>query len=358
MQAQVESLNTLSPSQDASSVAAAVCHDAPSASLPVNNSVSGLKLEDLAQIIESYNSVTEKLQRSHDVLSHEVLRLQEELAGKDAQLQRSKRLAALGEMAAGIAHEIRNPLAAIHLYAQMLTSDLVGFDGDGVSGSFTEQVDTSKKIAHAVRGLNAVVNDVLSFSRELKPRLAQVSVSALFDRAIETHWPVIEAAGVEVVRCDLGHESDVSAPAARKLSGADSPAVLVDIELLNQALLNLIRNAVDAMVSDESVASEENGGEILNRCDGELALDKFGRGQLVLDVRDDNHQVVMTIRDTGKGIETEAVDRIFNPFFTTRSTGTGLGLAIVHRIIDAHGGAISVFNDGGAVFELRLPRVA
>jgi signal transduction histidine kinase len=76
---------------------------------------------------------------------------------------------------------------------------------------------------------------------------------------------------------------------------------------------------------------------------------------LTLAARREDGLIVLTVRDTGPGIADDDVDRIFNPFFTTRNTGTGLGLAIVHRIVDAHGGTIAVHNDGGAVFELALP---
>src|SRR5690606_31527885 len=105
------------------------------------------RLDDLAQVIEAYNHVTEKLQRSHDALHTEVTRLRQQLAAADAQLQRSKRLAALGEMAAGIAHEVRNPLAAIHLYAGMIGEDLALTPPNA-----TAAADNAARIADAVRG--------------------------------------------------------------------------------------------------------------------------------------------------------------------------------------------------------------
>lgn len=267
------------------------------------------RLDDLAQIIRAYNEVTDNLQRSHEALRAEVVRLQRELASTDAQLQRSKRLAALGEMAAGIAHEIRNPLAAIGLYARMIVEDL---QLPPQPQTLHNCAEVAGKIASAVRGLDAIVNDVLAFSREITPRVQPVEVGALLDRAVEAHRPAIVAAGVEVVRVDAGEAVTLEA----------------DADLLHQALLNVIRNAVDAM---------PNGGT------------------LTLGVRREDAQWALVVRDTGPGIAEADIDRIFNPFFTTRNTGTGLGLAIVHRILDAHRGAITVHNDGGAVFELILP---
>jgi signal transduction histidine kinase len=106
----------------------------------------------------------------------------------------------------------------------------------------------------------------------------------------------------------------------------------LDAELMHRALTNLIRNAIDAMAG---------------RKDATLTLASG---------IDEAEQVArLSVRDNGPGIATDDIDRIFNPFFTTRNTGTGLGLAIVHRIIDAHAGSILVHNDGGAVFELILP---
>jgi signal transduction histidine kinase len=267
--------------------------------------------EDLAEIIRAYNAVTERLQESHERLQGEVIRLRKELASTNAQLQRSKRLSALGEMAAGIAHEIRNPLAAIQLYVAMIVEDL--------SGSELRPdiaVENARKVASAVRGLNAIVCDVLSFARETRPRPQPMSVAALFDRVVDAHRPAIDAAGVTVSRPSSGDDVEIEA----------------DAELLHQAVLNLVRNAVEAMAGrDERL--------------------------LTLDAQRDDEQAVLTVRDTGPGIAEDDIDRIFNPFFTTRNTGTGLGLAIVHRIVDAHGGATSVHNDpdGGAVFRLFLP---
>lgn len=275
------------------------------------------RLSELAQIIAAYNQVTEKLQRSHEMLQAEVQRLQQELAGANAQLQRSRHLAALGEMAAGIAHEIRNPLGGIQLYAHMLLEDLPAESaGHQAAG----------RIAQAVRSLDAIVGDVLHFARELKPHRRPLSSADVFERAVAAHRPAIDAGGVRVL-CDAAQ--------------ADDTTIDGDGDLLHQAMLNLIRNAVDAMIGEEGRPGVP-----------------LPRRRLTLCARREGEQVVLSVRDRGPGIDEAAIDRLFNPFFTTRHTGTGLGLAIVHRIVDAHGGAVTVHNDegdGGAVFELWLP---
>jgi len=263
----------------------------------------------LAEVIAAYNEVTDRLQQSHEALETEVARLRRQLASKDAQLQRSRRLSALGEMAAGIAHEVRNPLAAIQLYADMARGDIA----DAGLGD-SDAADAMSRIITAVRGLSGIVNDVLSFARQPEPDRRRVAAAEVLRRAVDAHRPAIEAAGVGVA-----------------LDADPDAALDADPEMLHQAVLNLVRNAVQAM-------SEAAGGRSMS-----------------LSARRDGESVTLAVRDAGPGIDADAVDRIFNPFFTTRNTGTGLGLAIVHRIVEVHGGTVTVFNDGGAVFELTLP---
>jgi signal transduction histidine kinase len=277
--------------------------------------VGGSGIDELAEIIRAYNRVTDKLQQSHEALQAEVVRLRQQLASADAQLQRSKRLSALGEMAAGIAHEVRNPLAAIQLYASMIEQDLAALDG-----KLGEPLRCARQIAAAVRGLDGIVGDVLNFSREVAPKPAALPVVEVFERVLAAHRPAIQAAGVKVRYSEI----DVA-----------GLYVYADPDMLHRALLNLVRNAVDAM--------------------GHVS----GQRVMTLDAREDDQVLTLSVADTGPGVDRETIDRLFNPFFTTRATGTGLGLAIVHRIVDAHGGTVAVTNnphaDHGALFELCLP---
>jgi signal transduction histidine kinase len=272
-----------------------------------------LKASDLAELIASFNEVTEKLERTHESLRLEVGRLQGELQEANEQLQRSRRLAALGEMAAGIAHEVRNPLGSIKLYARMLEQDLA--DRPGERG-------IAVKIGTAVRGLDAVVGDVLNFARELRAKPETIGAAELLERAVEAVAGTEPAGGARIV---------VSAGAA---------ALWCDSILMHQAVVNIARNGLQAM----SEAPPPPGGHTLTLSAGARA-----------------GECCITVSDTGPGVGDDAIDRMFNPFFTTRRTGTGLGLAIVHRIVDAHGGRVSVRRNGqgpgggGAVFELSWP---
>ena len=290
-------------------------HNSPTPPSPAPDNPAGERGDDLAEIIRAYNQVTERLQESHEKLKGEVLRLRRELASTNAQLQRSKRLSALGEMAAGIAHEIRNPLAAIQLYAGMALDDLK--EQQPRTDSAT---DNARKIAQAVHRLNGIVNDVLSFAREIQPSAHPLHLPELLDRAVDAHRPAIDDADVTVQRAD---------------SSDDEQALTIqaDASLLHQAVLNLVRNAVDALAQQADRESRT----------------------LILGAEREEQGCAIVVRDTGPGIAKADIDRIFNPFFTTRDAGTGLGLAIVHRIVDAHGGTIAVHNENGAVFRLSLP---
>jgi signal transduction histidine kinase len=285
---------------------------------------TALTTEDLAGLLASFNDVTARLQASHEALAREVERLRRELGEANAQVERSRRLAALGEMAAGIAHEIRNPLASIRLYARMLEEDL---PGDGAP------YQTTVKIARAVRAAEAIVGDVLAFAREYRIAPAPVRTSVLFDQVLDACRSEGIGHDVEIVRLDLE-------PGA-------CGEFIADAGLLRQALVNIVRNAFEAM---------EEGRSGCRR----LTLDARGARLAGTDGQVRAH-VVLTVRDTGPGVTPDVVARMFNPFFTTRRAGTGLGLAIVHRIVDAHAGRVRVRNnseDGmgaGACVEVVLP---
>lgn len=266
---------------------------------------------DLVELMTSFNEVTSKLESTHKHLRSEVRRLRAELREANSELERSRRLAALGEMAAGIAHEIRNPLGSIGLYARILTEDL---------GELPDSKRSAVKITDAVRRLDAIVSDVLTFSREMRLGAERADVAMLIDEAIESTRPTRERSGLALeVRKMIDPE-------------AIEAGVWCDETLVHQALVNVIENAIQAM---------EERGET-----GTLGI-HVGVGSL----RDRDGKrcrgVTIAVSDTGPGIPQEVVERMFNPFFTTRSAGTGLGLAIVHRIVDAHGGRVTVRNAAG-----------
>ena len=273
--------------------------------------------DQLAELIATFTDATSKLQETHESLRSEVARLEGELRETKGQLARARELAALGEMAAGIAHEIRNPLGSIKLYAKVLVDDLADRE---------QERSTAQKIARAVDGLNAVVGDVLAFSREMRLDPQKACTREMAERALECCADRLEMAPIEI-----------------ELDFEKAPEALADVSLAHQAMVNVVRNACDALI-------EEGGGSLRISTGERTVLDHDG-------VR--RRMAMILVEDSGPGIPEDVRSRVFNPFFTTRAAGTGLGLPIVHRILDAHGGRITITNDaqglGGARVELLFP---
>jgi signal transduction histidine kinase len=282
-------------------------------------SPNSLTPADLADLLAAFNDATGKLSQTHEALRAEVARLTRDLSDANQQLERSRRLAALGEMAAGIAHEVRNPLGAIRLYARMLTDDLA---------AKPKQADLAAKIGRAATGLDRVVGDVLTFSREFKARREEITAGDLFDAVLEA----------------VCHDGTPGWRSVRFVREGDATRLVGDPDLLRQALVNLVRNAVEA--------ARDGGHQDPTVTLAAEALRARGKRPAA---------AVLRVLDNGPGIPGDVLARMFNPFFTTRAAGTGLGLAIVHRIVDAHAGRVaaasldSARQQSGASFTIHLP---
>jgi signal transduction histidine kinase len=261
----------------------------------------------LSEILLVYNETAERLEQSHRRLTEEVARLHRQLDQKNRELARKERLAALGEMAAGVAHEVRNPLGAIQLYTSMLDRDLAGMP------SARKIVG---KIAAAVTSLDGIVSDILAFAGNDRMQVHPVRLGEVLDEVLALAAP----------------QRDAQRAAIHVDAGAESAVVAADDRELTRALVNLVFNALDAV---------GEGGAVWIRVVGAQA-----------------GFVGIVVADDGPGVPPDLTQRIFNPFFTTKETGTGLGLSIVHRIAEAHGGRIEVDRreGGGARFTLVLPR--
>src|SRR5882762_2010227 len=178
------------------------------------------RIEELGRIILAYSEVTEKLQLSHDRLEQTVTALREELSEKNRMLERKNRLAALGEMAAGMAHEIRNPLGGIQLYASMLSSDVKDRPAS---------YELAQKIGGCVRRLEGLVSRVLHFAREMKIQIVECDLAEVVD-------DTLSLAGGAIVEKLIR----ISTKGPRTMN------VSVDPLLFGQAMLNLVLNAVQA----------------------------------------------------------------------------------------------------------------
>jgi signal transduction histidine kinase len=219
--------------------------------------------------------------------------------------QRGERLAAMGEMAAELAHEIRNPLGSIELFASLL-----GRECDGDARLWAENIRIS------ARSLNTIVSNMLHFSAPLSPVFAETDIHDLVREIGSFCEPMMRQRGV---RWELSLL-------------ADTALVWADRGLLKQLLLNLIFNAMKAMPSEGSLSVRTRN----------IA----GRGS--------RRRLELRVEDTGVGIAPEHLDRIFDPFFTTNRNGTGLGLSIVHQIVESHSGEIRAASEvnRGTVFTI------
>ena len=238
--------------------------------------------------------------------SHRKLREQTDILFQtEEQLRRADRLSALGELSAGVAHEIRNPLGSIRGAAEILKDD---YHPDDPKFEFVQI------LLKETERLNRIVQEFLGFARPKPPELGEADINEVLGSVLTLTAQASRKAGVTVEkRLD-------SAIGTRRL----------DAGLLTQAFLNLVLNAVQAMPRG-----------------GTLGVSSALRGR----------SIEVRISDTGTGIAGEDRKRLFNPFFTTKQDGTGLGLAITARIIRNHGGEIDVASEvgKGTTFTVRIP---
>jgi PAS domain S-box-containing protein len=238
------------------------------------------------------------------------LRDLDSLESIDTQLKVSERLAALGRITAGVAHEVKNPLNSMRLWLENLKESLSS-DGDGSSQQAVQVLDKE------IDRLDQVVKRFLDFTRPMDVRLEATQLADLLKEVLEIAKPQLEKSNILLAQ----------------LLPIDVPEVYVDRALLKQAVLNLVLNAAEAM---------PNGGHL----------------RLVLSRRGEMAEIA--VGDTGKGIPPENQQRIFQLFFTTRPGGSGIGLASTFRIVQLHNGSINFTSEvgRGTTFRIELPLAA
>jgi signal transduction histidine kinase len=222
-------------------------------------------------------------------------------ANLEAELAQARNLAALGQMAGTVAHELRNPLGAIQGFATLLERDLAGQEGP------LRQVD---RILRGVESADRIVGDLLEYCRPLHLRLEPIPLAELLQESLSnlratSRWS-------DGIRPDLHVEPDL-------------PSCLGDRRHLHQVLENLYGNAIDAMQGNGTIAIRARGCGPAGRPD----------------------RLRIVVRDSGCGLTAEEVAQVFAPFYTTKPGGTGLGLALVRRITEAHGGRVHVVSAPG-----------
>jgi two-component system, NtrC family, sensor histidine kinase AtoS len=228
-------------------------------------------------------------------------------------LQRTKQMAMVGQTAAGLAHEIKNPLAGIKVSMEVLASEL---------DINQEDREVFLRIVAEINRIEKLLKNMLNYARPPEPQFDRVDLNQLVEHAIKNAQFSLRSPAY------LSHQN--KAIQFEKALQDDLPPLLADSAQLQQVLLNLLLNAIEAIPE---------------------------AGTITVTSRREEGHVRITIADTGKGIEEERLEEIFNPFFTTKSKGSGLGLAISKRLIEQHQGSLTARNnpDGGAAFIILLP---
>lgn len=236
-----------------------------------------------------------------------LLRDLREIRDLQEKVRRGERLASLGRLAAGVAHEIRNPLSSIRGFAQYFRNRFKDRE---------EELEYASIMVKEVDRLNRVITELLDFARPKEPHREPHSLENIFDQSLRLLQPELAKKQVEVERDFEPH----------------LPLVRVDRDQISQAILNLLLNSLES-------------------------IDAGGKIRVRLGKRGSPPRVLLDISDTGRGIPQEDLGKVFEPFFSTKRKGTGLGLAVVHQIVESHGGDITLESrEGmGTTFRITLP---
>ena len=253
--------------------------------------------DDIGDLGRNFNLMVRQLRESRQ----EIERLHA------TQMSRAEHLATLGELAAGLAHEIRNPLAGI---AGVM--DIIGRDLPSTSPAR----DVLKDVREEVLRINRIVTDLLETARPKPPQIQAADLNTTIEQAILMARQQVRTRPVQVLFT----------------ANPSMPLVCHDPALLQQVVLNLVMNGIQAIT---------------------------GEGKVEIDVAHEDPYAFITVKDTGRGISPDALPRIFKPFFTTRKEGTGLGLSLASGIVQSHGGTIGAHSilGQGTQFRIQLPIV-
>lgn len=236
------------------------------------------------------------------------------------QMERAAKLASLGEIISGIAHEIKNPLTGISCAVQVFNSELS--DGDSRKPVITE-------VLNQVKRLDRIVNDLLRYAKPKTPVFAPSKIQEVLEKTLFFVYPKAKNQHIAI-------ENQV---------GKELPEILMDTDQMHQVFLNIIINAIQSMPDGGILtisASGKSRQEVGDKINKTIQCDKV---------------LIVKIQDTGKGISSEDLPYLFEPFFTRKAQGTGLGLSISRKIVQEHGGEITVESEvgRGSAFTVYLP---
>jgi len=281
----------------------------------LQNRIAISKKDEIGRVAQSFNQMIENLSKANDeimkwtkTLEHRVEERTEELKKAQSQLIQSEKMASLGMMAAGIAHEINNPLTTILLNSNLLLED------EECSKSYQEELEI---ISDEATRCGKIVKGLLDFARQSKPEKRLADINLVLNQTlaiIESQAPFYN------IVINKNYDDQL-------------PQIMVDPNQIKQVFMNMILNAAEAM---------SEGGELT----------------ISTDISSDNGYILIKFVDTGCGISQENLSKLFDPFFSTKETrGTGLGLAVSYGIVRKHNGSIEVESELGlgSSFMVKLP---
>lgn len=269
-----------------------------------------MELEHLKEAFQVFTTAAKSLENYYEVLQTRIRELTAELEKKNKKLremeiqqERNQRLIAMGEMVAKIVHEIRNPLCSIELFSSMLEKELDNRDHKKLA----------KGISEGINSLNNILTNMSLFSRNPRPNLKDVDLRKIIDDSIFMLSPLIRSRDIRLEETLFECH------------------ILGDAELIKQVILNIIINAIQSTPD---------------------------KGDISVIMRIDNGYIAVDFIDNGEGIDRDNIERIFDPFFSTKDKGTGLGLTIATKIMQAHNGFIKVFSEKGkgSTFSIYFPK--
>jgi len=238
------------------------------------------------------------------------------------QAEKAEKMQTLGEIAAAISHEVKNPLAGIKSMVQAVIMDL---------DPTTEPYQYVKRISQEVDRINAFIESTFAFARHKRPRIIRVEITNIIDTVAALLEQNFKTNGVELT----------------KIYAPNLPTIRVDPDQLHQVFLNVMLNAVEAMVQQPNAASKKH------RLTVSVKQIQYAQvGEL-------KPHIEIIFQDNGPGVPESLLSKVFDPFFTTKPSGTGLGLAICFKIVSEHSGRIDIANakEGGAVVSIKLPTI-
>jgi signal transduction histidine kinase len=278
---------------------------------------------EIGQLYHSFNTMAAKLQENDEALRKFNEDLESKVNERTAELQqanqqlqktqlaliRTEKIAAVGQIAAGVAHEIKNPLNSLSINAQMLLKDL-----EKKFGTESESYESVSLIRYEINRINKILEEFVKFAKFPQPQFFMNNINRVISEVSDLMMSGANDAGVEMT---LSLQDDI-------------PNFKFDARQFKEVIMNLFENAIKAM---------KNGG----------TLEVTSRVQ--------NENVIIQVADTGEGIQEKHMEKVFSPFFSTKEGGLGLGLPIVQRIIESHGGRIQCASTAGSgtTFEITLP---